>query len=106
MEEFLALIAALQADDTPDTIYDDLVTSHQTIYDSNVSALGNIDTLTAQLAEKDATIQALTARVSEMEASNYEQAMNSGADDGEDTGDDSPEINGIDDLFDSKEEDN
>lgn len=105
MDEFLALLAALQADDeTPTTVYDDLTTSYQTVYDSNVAALGNVDSLTNQLAEKDQVIMGLQARISELEAGNYEEAMNS-ADDNTDAPDADDDINGIDDLFESDKED-
>lgn len=105
MDEFMALLAALQGEDeTPPTVYDDLTTSYQAVYDSNVAALGNVDSLTNQLAEKDQVIMGLQARISELEADNYEEAMNS-ADDNTSAPDAEEEINGIDDLFESDKED-
>lgn len=95
--ELMAILTNPGDEGIPDTIYDDLSTSHS-------DAVGGRD---AKIVEMDNQIQALTGEVSRLKSQNYDLLMSvpgegSGeteSDEGE--SDDSPE--GVDSLFEDKE---
>lgn len=98
MADFSDLIAALQSDSPPETIYDDLTAAYGERADLAESA-------GARVAELEAANAALLAEISELKARNYDLLVRVGDDshgDSEDGGagdDERAETITVDDLF-------
>lgn len=98
MADFSDLIAALQSDSPPETIYDDLTTAYGERAQLAESA-------GARVAELEAANAALLAEISDLKARNYDLLVRVGDDSPSDSGDggagdeDRAETITVDDLF-------
>lgn len=98
MSDFSDLIAALQGDSPPETIYDDLTAAY-------TGAVQTGEAAGAKVAELEAANAALLAEIADLKARNYDLLVRVGAGDGPTgdgdgpAGEDDPEAISVDDLF-------